>query len=312
MTGKNTPLRSCRPKIYPSLAESGKHLPCNPLFTILLFLLKKLTFWTFALLATACQPADERDAARTENLPADAPRPIEKAAIPVVAEDTIAAPVLIGLTTTPDTKGYAYQVRPGDDTKDNSALQSFVRQVIGYAKNRQRASLVAVADDSIVISYGGGLFGKKDFSDFLADPQSEAYVQIRRALELGGAKKEEKPGEWTYLFPYCQSEQRWAPMPEGEDSDPFTTFIGLVPDLKIHQKPNAESPVYAQLAYPVLYEDDEADGTTPAKSWIRLKTIDGKIRGWVDTRTVYNNASMMVVIAKVAGQYRIMSVAPFD
>lgn len=275
--------------------------------------LKKLLLWSIPLLLLACQPAADNESEGAETLPATAAEPKATPEAPDAA-DTVAASVAPLPAAVPPAapvlRRYAYSAPPGDDTKGDTAVQSFVRRVIGYTKKRQRAALVAVADDSIVISYGGGVFGKKEFSNYLADPQNGGYAQIRMALELGGAKEEQKSGEWAYLFPYCKSAPGLSRMPE--ETDPYMTYTGLVPKLKIYQKPDTKSRLLAQLAYPILLLD-ERDGNAYAKpSWIRLKTVVGEISGWVDEATVYNDAAMTVVIEKKAGQYRITSVAPFD
>lgn len=205
---------------------------------------------------------------------------------------------------------------PVDVTRDNAELRAFVKRIIGYTRKRQLQQLLAVADDGIVISYGGGVYGKQEFKAYLNATESDGYAQIRRALELGGALDSPDPesgktGSW-YCFPYCQSTLLCEKELQGIDMDPYETYIGLTPQVSIYEKPDKHSRVVATLAYPVLFFDEDRAQVYAKKGWFALKTRDGKIQGSVEAEAVYNAADMKLLIVQKQGAFKIMSVASFD
>ncbi|PJJ59548.1 hypothetical protein [Hymenobacter chitinivorans] len=265
------------------------------------------------LLVTACQP---------DSPPATTPAPPHSSTLPAATPDsTPATPptaAQVPLDSTPAAAAAAAVSLepPADVTAADPALAAFVRQLMGYAQRRQREQLLAAADDNIVISYGGGVHGKKEFAAYLNDPDTNGYGGIRRALQLGGAPddpdQELAPHAPSYAFPYFQSTRYWKNIQADEDVDPYSTYVGLTGRVEVHARPGAQSPVRAALRYPLLVA--ASDSTLPAQTddWLLVQTADGKTRGFVAASTVYCAANMKLVIAKKRGAYKILSVAPFD
>lgn len=205
---------------------------------------------------------------------------------------------------------------PTDITHNNSELRAFVKQVISYARGHQLQQLLAVADDSIVVSYGGGLYGKSAFADYLNNVPTDGYNLISKVLEMGGALDEPNPEtsktNIRYCFPYCQSGLLWKKVLPGVDVDPYETFIGLTPQVRLYEKPDKGSRVLATLAYPVLLFNEERAEAAVQKGWLTLQTMDGKVRGSVPEPDVYSAADMTLLIERKQGTYKITSVAVFD
>jgi hypothetical protein len=253
----------------------------------------------------ACQPEQQP----TTRAPANKPVPPDSVATPPAPRPTEAAPVL----EAPVDSAYAYRIRPVDETRHNPALRTFVQRVLGYARQRQWQQLLAVADDSIVISYGGGIFGKEEFRAYLANPEWDAYGQIARNLAQGGARDTSDEGGPVYVFPYFHASRLLPALPEAEqDGDPYHLYFGLSKHLKLYQKPGTSGPVVVELAYPMLVWDEENDRKHPSKHWLSMRTIGGRYHGWVVDKEVDSQASMTLVIAERAGRYLITSVAPYD
>ncbi|TGE29327.1 hypothetical protein [Hymenobacter metallicola] len=205
---------------------------------------------------------------------------------------------------------------PTNIIRDNPELQAFVERAINYARRHQLQELLALADDSIAISYGGGSYGKPAFADYLNDASTNGYIRISKALEMGGTLDEPTPEPGLtyprYCFPYCQSGLLWKKALPGVEVDPYETWIGLTPQVRLYAKPDKRSRVLATLAYPILLFNQDRSDASVRKGWLTLQTLDGKVRGSVAESDVYRAADMTLLIEQKRGGYKITSVAPFD
>jgi hypothetical protein len=258
---------------------------------------EKFLAYGILLLMVACK--SDTQPATSPEMAATGPAEINPASIP--RDSAVAAATIVSVEP------------PADLTTAEPALAAFIQHIIGYAQKRQLAKLLAVADDTIAISYGGGEYGKQEFKAFLQNPQQNGYARLIRALKLGGAPDDETPqGAPQYSFPYLQSTQYWKHIQGDEDVDPYGTFVGLSARVRIHEEPTAHSPICAVLRYPLLNVPPDSLPHTDTAGWNFVQTPDGKIRGYVPDSAVYNSADMKLVIAKKQGTFKILSVAPFD
>ncbi|RTQ47845.1 hypothetical protein EJV47_18170 [Hymenobacter gummosus] len=213
-------------------------------------------------------------------------------------------------------ESYPYTIPPVDQTRDDAALQSFVQRVLRACARRDQAALLALVDDSVDVSMGGGLVGKRDFvTDFLNAPRKgQGFQHLADILRLGGTVQRDSAGHLTSAtFPYLQDAKLYQRNRQLDQlsTDPFATYVGTAPGIVVHEQPSARSRVLRRLDYPVLLSD-YGNTPAPAGSWLQVTAADSSFRGYTDARRLYCLAGVMLIIQPRNGRLLIRSVAPYD
>ncbi|RAK62899.1 hypothetical protein DLM85_22125 [Hymenobacter edaphi] len=177
---------------------------------------------------------------------------------------------------------------------------------------RDQRGLLALVDESVAVSMGGGIYGKAGLvSDFLnSSSKGSGYARLQQLLRLGGTIRRDSAGRLTATYPYLQDEDRHSQLVRQLDFEPFVTFVGTTPDVVVHAAPSSRSPVVRRLAYPVLITPYDAVGRTDF--WLPVTAADSSFQGYADARQLYCLADVTLTVEQKNGRLRITSVAPFD
>lgn len=249
----------------------------------------------FGLVVACGSPATEQPAATAPAAPADTARPAPAPPAPVPAAGS-----------------YPYSLPPVDETARYPVLQQFVRRVLAACATRRQADLLALVSDSVAVSYGGGISGKAGFvSDFL-NGDWHGYEKLQEALWLGGTVRRDSAGWLFATYPYVQDGHLYERTPRLArlELDPFTSYVGLSPRVRVYERPDSTSLLVAQLRYPVLLNRDDAPERPGG--WLRVTAPDSSFRGYARARQLYCLANMTLTIEPHGRSFWITSVAPFD
>lgn len=229
--------------------------------------------------------------------PAAAPPPVDSAA--GWARQTLTAP-------------YPYTVPPIDQTRREPALRTFIEQVLSACARQDQRALLALVDDRVAVSMGGGLYGKEDFvSDFLNNTtKGSGFAQFQHMIRLGGTVKRDSTGRPYAIFPYLQDADRYSPPVQQLDLEPFITFVGTTANVVVYERPRRSSRPLRRLRYPVLF--GPLDDPHLPEPWLLVTAADSSFRGYVDYRQLYCLADVTLTIKQKNGRYRITSVIPYD
>jgi hypothetical protein len=212
------------------------------------------------------------------------------------------------------TEAYPYYLPPVDETQRDPELRAFVRRVLRACAAQQPAELLALIDESVMVSYGGGIEGKQGFVDeFLNSPTKGAgYQALQEMIGLGGTATRDSTGRLTATFPYLQDERLYQRNRQLAQLsvDPYVTYVGTKPGVSICQRPDRRSRVLRRLDYPVLLTAYDAP-ELPAP-WLRVTAADSSFRGYADGRQLYCLAGPTLTIEYKRGRYCISSVAVYD
>jgi len=88
-----------------------------------------------------------------------------------------------------------YKILPVDESGSDPTLVSFIKNLKNIATNKDTEGLFKSLDTGIVVSYGGGIYGIKEFSENwkLDIPnKSELWPILNRILALGGTWEDDE------------------------------------------------------------------------------------------------------------------------
>jgi len=219
--------------------------------------------------------------------------------------------LLLGLMACESSKGQdkgKYQtisIQPVDETKALPDLNLFVKQLIEASERKDTAFVISVVDDSAVVSYGGGLYGKEAFlQEFIK--YSNGFEKLKQLLELGGTVEEDD----IYLFPYVQSFKLYKDQVDTIEIDPFLTAVGIDSALIVYSRPKENAKQKAILSYPMLQLDP--DSGYMQSNWAKVSTFDNRLSGFVKKDRLYFAADITLNIQKRGEGFKIVAVAPYD
>lgn len=202
-------------------------------------------------------------------------------------------------------------IHPVNELHTVKGLSAFTDKIIQACNKRDTVYLLSIVDEDVVVSHGGGIYGKDAFrNEFLRD--FNGFEKLKRAIVLGGTieKDEENPESDIYLYPYLQSAKVYAGKADTIEIDPYLTAVGITNSVSIHSQPSEKSKVKATLAYPLL-KLDPANNLTQG-TWYKIFTFDSKLSGYVKINQLYHLADITVTIQKKGDSFSIVSVAPYD
>lgn len=222
-----------------------------------------------------------------------------------LAADTLTQPVVAA-------KNYPYSIPPVNQVPQEPALQAFVQKILRACAARRPADLLALVDDSVAVSNGGGIYGKPGFvTEFLNNPQpGSGFDRLREVIQFGGTVEHGSAERLIAAFPYFQDGALYKGRLAHVELDPFISYVGTVPGLVVYRRPTHRSRQVAQLDYPVLFTGYDAPDL--GGDWLRVVAVDSSFQGYVEAKNLYCMAAMTLTIVKKKGQFKITSVVPYD
>jgi len=200
-----------------------------------------------------------------------------------------------------------YKILPIDESESDPTLVEFINNLKKVVSNKDTSRLFQSLDTAIIMSYGGGVYGIKEFAKNwqLDKPdKSELWTILNRILSMGGTWENDE--DKYFCIPYAQSNKAFSKYKY--DFDWYFTAVCISPNVTVYQEPNSTSIKLATLNYDIVEMAPEfmkADFT-------KIHTIDKKIQGYVKTSDLIYSADQHLVIKKIDDNWKITAFAPFD
>lgn len=209
-----------------------------------------------------------------------------------------------------------YKIKIKDEKTSDPELVRFMNRFEKVIQNKDTKELLKMCDDGIVLSYGGGVFGKENFvKDFkLNDKNSAFWSMSKKYLQLGGEFYYED-GNKKYKFPaqFCLQNPKIKKEPENA----IYNVMHIVKDSAVvFEKPNAMSKKVAFFMMgSVLWDNQKSIGNDDGQylpEWCYVYTFDKKVSGFVKRDFLYAEPEYSFGIEMKDGVYKIVDFAPFD
>ncbi len=200
-----------------------------------------------------------------------------------------------------------YKIFPIDESGSDHSLVDFLTNLKKIVINKDTARLFKSLDSSIVVSYGGGIYGINEFSKEwgLDKPEkSMLWPELNRILKMGGTWEfnEEK----FFCMPYTHSDKAFGKLKY--EFDWYFTAVCISPKVTVYKEPKTSSSNIAILSYDIVEMDPNYKGSTFRK----IQTIDKKNQGYVESSDLDYSANRCLVLKKINNKWKITAFAPYD
>jgi hypothetical protein len=208
-----------------------------------------------------------------------------------------------------------YKIKIKDEKTSDPALVSFMKRFEKVIQNKDAKELLNICDESIVLSFGGGVFGKENFvKDFKLNNKNSAFWSMsKKYLKLGGEIVYDD-GIANYKFPPQFTLQNPKIVKEPENAI-FNVMHIIKDSAVVFEKPDIKSKKVAFFMMgSVLWDNQKSIGSDDEylPEWCYVYTFDKKISGFVNREYLYAEPEYSFGIEKKNGVYKIVSFAPFD
>lgn len=200
-----------------------------------------------------------------------------------------------------------YKILPIDESESDPTLVAFINNLKKVVSNKDTSGLFQSLDTAIIVSYGGGVFGIKEFSKNwqLDKPdKSELWPILNRILSMGGTWENDE--DKYFCIPYAQSNKAFSKYKY--DFDWYFTAVCISPKVTVYQEPKTTSSKLTTLSYDIV----EMDPEFTKADFTKIHTIDKKVQGYVKTMDLIYSADQHLVIKKIDDKWKITAFAPFD
>ena len=204
-----------------------------------------------------------------------------------------------------------YKILPIDESKSDPSLVDFIKRLNIIVSQKDTTALYSIIDTAIIVSYGGGLYGKSAFIESwkLNDPEnSELWKAMKRILKLGGTFEKGDDDKKIFIIPYANSNKAYEIL--DSELDCYSTAVCINSHEPVYQSNDIKSKIigYLQYDFVVLPDDSKSNGQL-----VKIKMYNNKIEGFIDKNSLVYCADRKLDLQKDnTGQWKIMSFAPFD
>ena len=193
-----------------------------------------------------------------------------------------------------------YKILPIDESESDPTLVAFINNLKKVVSNKDTSGLFQSLDTAIIVSYGGGVFGIKEFSKNwqLDKPdKSELWPILNRILSMGGTWENDE--DKYFCIPYAQSNKAFSKYKY--DFDWYFTAVCISPKVTVYQEPKTTSSKLTTLSYDIV----EMDPEFTKADFTKIHTIDKKVQGYVKTMDLIYSADQHLVIKKIDDKWKI-------
>lgn len=201
------------------------------------------------------------------------------------------------------------QIEPKDERKTNPKIDSLLITVESAIEQKDVELLLTVMDTSIISSYGGGMYGHKDFRELWQyDDYEELWRKLDKVISLGGFFANDS----TYSVPYTGNIDQEA-MKIDDNIVPYG--CGITIDSKSLLYPNNEcvetEAIEIGRTYCIVIPQSGFWGATNGLWKVNILGTD--ISGYVKPKGFYCSADYSLSIEKGNnGDWKITAFAPWD
>lgn len=202
-----------------------------------------------------------------------------------------------------------FNVEPIDESITDKSLIKFISNLKSTIKKKDTTELFKMIDDSIVVSYGGGLYGKNEFRIEwgLNEPNnSKIWSTMNFLLKYGGAWDHDDEFGKHFVIPYYQSDNILGKI--DYDFDWYRTAICNNSNVKVFKNESPNSVVIDSLNYSLV----ELISNSPKRTFEKIKILDKNLIGYVYSSQLNYLSDCTIVLVKKDAKWKIVSFAPYD
>ena len=203
-----------------------------------------------------------------------------------------------------------HKIYPVNEINKDTSLVNFINKLNVIIENKDTTQLFKIIDKKIIISWGGGIEGIKNFKTefgFDTTVNSKFWEYLYDLVKLGGVFENDSEFGEVIKFPYLQSERFYDSI--NYDFEWFTTYVCIKPNVKVYSEPNLNSKVIFNLDYDILQQEDIEN---QYGDFVKIATLDRKIKGFVSFDDVYCTAWSSYIFKKKGKDWKLVSVAAYD
>lgn len=196
--------------------------------------------------------------------------------------------------------GPARKLPPVDEAAKDPSFFVFRSRLIEAVAARDTGHLLGILSPTILNSFGGS-GGIEEFKQQWKPEakNSELWPELARILSLGGKFAE----DGSFAAPYI-----YATWPEDDDAFDFGAIVGG--NVRVREKPDANSAVLARLSFEMVNVLEFASDRGP-DSWAKVKLADGRT-GFVSARFVGHAMDRRAIFEKQNGEWRLTALVAGD
>ena len=202
-----------------------------------------------------------------------------------------------------------FKIFPRDESNQDASLSKFVEKLKKSIAQKDTALLYSCIDTSIIVSYGGGISGKKAFAEewHLNHPEtSRVWEAIHRIIILGGTFEESGQDQY-FQYPYTHSNKLLSVFQT--EFEPYFTAVCVDAQVKVFSKPDVNALLTDLLNYKIITKDLDFN----SEKFVKIQTIDKKVTGFVLNTTLSHLSENTLIIKKNKNKFwKIIDFAAYD
>lgn len=202
-----------------------------------------------------------------------------------------------------------FNIEPIDESISDKSLVNFISKLKSVLNKKDTAQLFKMIDDSIVVSHGGGLYGKTEFRNEwgLNEPNaSKIWTEMNKLISYGGAWDQDDEFGKHFVIPYYQSDKILGKI--DYEFDWYRTAITTIENVKVFKTASPKADVIDSLNYSLV----ELISNSPKSTFQKIKILDNNLIGYVYSSQINYLSERTIVLVKKGENWKIVAFAPYD
>jgi hypothetical protein len=202
-----------------------------------------------------------------------------------------------------------FNIEPIDESISDKSLVNFISKLKSVLNKKDTTQLFKMIDESIVVSYGGGLYGKSEFRNEwkLYEPNaSRIWSEMNKLISYGGAWDQDEEFGKHFVIPYYQSDKILGKI--DYEFDWYRTAISTIENVKVYKTASPKADVIDSLNYSIV----ELISNSPKSTFQKIKILDKNLIGYVYSSQINYLSERTIVLVKKGENWKIVAFAPYD
>lgn len=202
-----------------------------------------------------------------------------------------------------------FNIEPIDESVSDKSLIAFISNLKSVLNKKDTTQLLKMIDDSIVVSHGGGLYGKNEFRkewDLNNPKTSKIWSEMNKLLRYNGAWDQDEEFGKHYVIPYYQSDKILGKI--DYEFDWYRTAICNIENVKVYKSESSNAAVIDSLNYSLI----ELISISPKSTFQKIKILDKNLIGYVYSSQINYLSERTIVLVKKGENWKIVAFAPYD
>lgn len=202
-----------------------------------------------------------------------------------------------------------FNIEPIDESISDKSLVNFISKLKSVLNKKDTTQLFKMIDDSIVVSYGGGLYGKSEFRNEwkLNEPNaSRIWPEMNKLISYGGAWDQDEEFGRHFVIPYYQSDKILGKI--DYEFDWYRTAISTIENVKVYKTASPKADVIDSLNYSIV----ELISNSPKSTFQKIKILEKNLIGYVYSSQINYLSERTIVLVKKGKKWKIVAFAPYD